>query len=82
MCCVKYKNMQSSTLIIVLCKYLIVLREVIERRPDRFKINCLSDVVVLFPDDHPPFYAGFGNRPTVRIENVHIMQLYCFVIYL
>ncbi|XP_048500772.1 phosphatidate phosphatase PAH2 isoform X3 [Beta vulgaris subsp. vulgaris] len=39
-------------------------REVIRRAPHEFKISCLEDVKVLFPLDHNPFYAGFGNRDT------------------
>ena len=38
-------------------------REVIERRPEEFKIAALNDLKQLFP--HNPFYAGFGNRETV-----------------
>lgn len=41
-----------------------VHREMILRRPEEFKIACLKDLKGLFPD-HQPFYAGFGNRPTV-----------------
>lgn len=35
-------------------------REVIERKPEQFKIACLSDIKALFPQN--PFYAGYGNR--------------------
>jgi len=45
---------------------------VIERRPDEFKIACLSDLKALFPSKQP-FFAGFGNRPTV---GTFIMQKY------
>uniref|UniRef100_A0AC34F8H7 LNS2/PITP domain-containing protein n=1 Tax=Panagrolaimus sp. ES5 TaxID=591445 RepID=A0AC34F8H7_9BILA len=38
-------------------------KEVIERKPEEFKIACLSDLKSLFPIKHP-FYAGFGNRET------------------
>jgi phosphatidate phosphatase PAH1 len=38
-------------------------KEVIERKPEEFKIACLSDLKSLFPVKHP-FYAGFGNRET------------------
>jgi len=37
--------------------------EVIERRPDEFKISCLKDLKSLFPVDQP-FFAGLGNRET------------------
>lgn len=36
-------------------------REVIEKKPELFKIACLSDIQALFPDKNP-FYAGYGNR--------------------
>lgn len=36
-------------------------REVIEKKPEQFKIACLSDIQALFPDKNP-FYAGYGNR--------------------
>eukprot|EP00741_Cyanophora_paradoxa_P009983 tig00000157_g9669.t1 len=39
-------------------------REVIRRKPEEFKIAALRDIRSLFPEDHNPFYAGFGNRPT------------------
>ncbi|XP_014674610.1 PREDICTED: phosphatidate phosphatase LPIN2-like isoform X2 [Priapulus caudatus] len=35
-------------------------REVIERNPEKFKIQCLRDIKALFPTN--PFYAGYGNR--------------------
>ncbi|XP_076034413.1 phosphatidate phosphatase LPIN isoform X4 [Oratosquilla oratoria] len=37
-------------------------REVIERKPEEFKISCLRDIQALFPSDRNPFYAGYGNR--------------------
>ncbi|KAK2720785.1 hypothetical protein QYM36_004604 [Artemia franciscana] len=37
-------------------------REVIERKPEEFKIACLKDIQSLFPSDSNPFYAGYGNR--------------------
>ncbi|XP_072378648.1 phosphatidate phosphatase LPIN3 isoform X2 [Diabrotica undecimpunctata] len=37
-------------------------REVIERKPEQFKISCMSDIKALFPTDSNPFYAGYGNR--------------------
>ncbi|KHJ85188.1 LNS2 protein [Oesophagostomum dentatum] len=39
-------------------------REVIERRPEEFKIAALSDLKKLFPVKQP-FFAGFGNRETL-----------------
>uniref|UniRef100_A0A8C7FSQ5 phosphatidate phosphatase n=1 Tax=Oncorhynchus kisutch TaxID=8019 RepID=A0A8C7FSQ5_ONCKI len=39
-------------------------REVIEKKPERFKIQCLTDVKQLFYPNTEPFYAAFGNRAT------------------
>lgn len=38
-------------------------REVIEKKPEQFKIACLSDIQALFPQN--PFYAGYGNKINV-----------------
>ncbi|XP_007665340.1 phosphatidate phosphatase LPIN2 isoform X1 [Ornithorhynchus anatinus] len=38
-------------------------REVIEKKPEKFKIECLNDIRNLFPSQKQPFYAAFGNRP-------------------
>ncbi|XP_041588351.1 phosphatidate phosphatase LPIN3 isoform X1 [Vulpes lagopus] len=38
-------------------------REVIEKKPEVFKIACLSDIQQLFLPNRQPFYAAFGNRP-------------------
>ncbi|KAF0971845.1 hypothetical protein FDP41_010068 [Naegleria fowleri] len=46
-------------------------REVIIRRPETFKINCLTTIASLFPTDFP-FYSGFGNRPTDCISYVSV----------
>lgn len=56
-------------------------REVIEKKPEEFKIKCLDDVKKLFPSN--PFFAGFGNKindvkayqaveiPTTRIFTIN-----------
>ncbi|XP_043921837.1 phosphatidate phosphatase LPIN2 [Protopterus annectens] len=38
-------------------------REVIEKKPEKFKIECLNDIRNLFNPSNQPFYAAFGNRP-------------------
>lgn len=50
-------------------------REVIEKKPEEFKIACLSDIRDLFPvtnrelyPDMNPFYAGYGNRINVSVQ--------------
>lgn len=40
-------------------------REVIEKKPEIFKIACLSDIRDLFNPKRQPFYAAFGNRTNV-----------------
>lgn len=42
-------------------------REVIEKKPEQFKIQCLSDIKALFPVDSHPFYAGYGNKINVSV---------------
>ncbi|XP_047669578.1 zgc:123305 isoform X5 [Tachysurus fulvidraco] len=37
-------------------------REVIEKKPEVFKIACLTDIRDLFSPHRHPFYAAFGNR--------------------
>ncbi|XP_066519939.1 zgc:123305 [Hoplias malabaricus] len=37
-------------------------REVIEKKPELFKITCLTDIKDLFNPQRQPFYAAFGNR--------------------
>lgn len=52
------------------CCHLILacfFREVIDRRPEEFKIAALTDLKECFPVKRP-FYAGFGNRETVRFQ--------------
>ncbi|KAI4883417.1 hypothetical protein NFI96_029319 [Prochilodus magdalenae] len=39
-------------------------REVIEKKPEKFKIECLTDIKNLFCPNTEPFYAAFGNRAT------------------
>ena len=40
-------------------------KEVIERKPEEFKISCLNDIKSLFPmTNNEPFYAGYGNKIT------------------
>uniref|UniRef100_A0A8C6SG15 phosphatidate phosphatase n=1 Tax=Neogobius melanostomus TaxID=47308 RepID=A0A8C6SG15_9GOBI len=39
-------------------------REVIEKKPEKFKIECLTDIKNLFYPNTESFYAAFGNRAT------------------
>lgn len=43
-------------------------REVIEKKPEEFKISCLKDIQALFPADNKPFYAGYGNKINVSFQ--------------
>ncbi len=55
--------------IVVSVVYLCVCafdREVIEKKPEKFKVECLTDIKNLFYPNTQPFYAAFGNRPTVH----------------
>ncbi|XP_043477261.1 phosphatidate phosphatase LPIN1 isoform X2 [Leptopilina heterotoma] len=55
-------------------------REVIEKKPEEFKISCLSDIQALFPEDSKPFYAGYGNRINdvwaYRAVGIPIMRIF------
>jgi len=51
-------------------------REVILRRPEEFKIQCLTEIQSLFvgasKTGSNPFYAGFGNRETDALSYVAV----------
>ena len=49
-------------------------REVIEKKPEDFKIACLRDIQSLFSSNRNPFYAGFGNKVNVSFI---LMRHYC-----
>jgi len=42
--------------------YTAFKKEVIERRPEDHKIECLKQIRALFPADYHPLHAGFGNK--------------------
>jgi len=44
-----------------------VKREIVFKRPELFKMAVLKDIRSIFPADHNPFHAGFGNRETDAI---------------
>lgn len=56
-------------------------REVIEKKPEVFKIACLSDIKDLFNPQRKPFYAAFGNRTNVSnalplsVSNTSVVRL-------
>jgi phosphatidate phosphatase LPIN len=55
-------------------------REVIERKPEQFKIECLSDIKRLFGEKNP-FYAGYGNRINVSYDILFIALLLLTLLY-
>ncbi|KAG7662707.1 ned1 [[Candida] subhashii] len=65
-------------------------REVVLKKPEVFKMACLSDIKNLFfqntttdtSDEQTPFYAGFGNRITdaISYRSVHIPSHRIFTI--
>ena len=53
-------------------------REVIEKKPEEFKISCLKDIQALFPEN--PFFAGFGNKINdtwaYRAVGIHLSRIF------
>ena len=43
----------------------------IEKKPEKFKVQCLTDIKNLFFPNTEPFYAAFGNRPAVSSSWVY-----------
>lgn len=60
------------TILSFLWHFYVFDREVIERKPEKFKVECLNDIRHLFHLNQEPFYAAFGNRPTVCPCSIHI----------
>jgi phosphatidate phosphatase LPIN len=52
----------------------IFFREVIAKKPEDFKIECLKNIASLFPGKNP-FYAGFGNRINVSFCLINYERL-------
>lgn len=52
-------------------------REVIEKKPEIFKIECLTDIKNLFLLNKHPFYAAFGNRTNVGWTAVNFLFSAC-----
>ncbi|XP_031439930.1 phosphatidate phosphatase LPIN2 isoform X2 [Clupea harengus] len=52
-------------------------REVIEKKPEKFKIECLTDIRNLFPPNTQPFYAAFGNRANDVFAYKHVNVPLC-----
>lgn len=57
-------------------------REVIEKKPEVFKIACLSDIRDLFNPQRQPFYAAFGNRTNVsKAAAARLFKVKVFMCY-
>ena len=56
-------------------------KEVIDKKPEIFKISCLKKLQDLF-DCETPFFAGYGNRPNdiVAYETVGIPRTRIFIV--
>ncbi len=54
----------------------------IDRTPQSFKIECLTQILNLFPSGSEPYYAGFGNKYTdaISYEAVGINKSKIFII--
>ena len=52
----------QCTCILLSIVVLTSFREVIEKKPQEFKIGCMRDIRALFPLSSNPFAAGFGNK--------------------
>ncbi|KAF0043361.1 hypothetical protein F2P81_004698 [Scophthalmus maximus] len=52
-------------------------REVIEKKPEKFKIECLTDIKQLFYPNTEPFYAAFGNRATCDNNRICPQDVCC-----
>ena len=61
-CLINQKDPVGSFYFIFQCD---TFREVIEKRPEEFKIMCLKQIRSLFPEGANPFHAGFGNKSSV-----------------
>ncbi|XP_036453724.1 phosphatidate phosphatase LPIN2-like isoform X3 [Colossoma macropomum] len=62
--------------------YHTVHEEVIEKKPEKFKIECLTDIKNLFPQNSQPFYAAFGNRSNdvFAYKQVHVPACRIFTV--
>nr|XP_057915307.1 phosphatidate phosphatase LPIN2-like [Doryrhamphus excisus] len=52
-------------------------REMIEKKPEKFKVECLMDIRNLFYPSICPFYAAFGNRESDVLAYKHVGVTVC-----
>lgn len=80
---VTYLDVQANCTLqsFTLCPSLTHAREVIEKKPEVFKIACLTDIRDLFNPQRQPFYAAFGNRTNVTYTTMLIYLLLCYTVF-
>ena len=59
-----FKLPQGPLLVTPTSLFVAFQKEVIEKKPEEFKISCLKDIQSLFPSDNNPYHAGYGNKST------------------
>lgn len=62
---VEEMTLMEGALRVYLDNVIFYFREVIEKKPEIFKIECLTDIKNLFQHNKQTFYAAFGNRTNV-----------------
>ncbi|KAK8814340.1 hypothetical protein WA158_008202 [Blastocystis sp. Blastoise] len=58
-----------------------LMREVVLRQPEKFKVPALANIRTIFPSNINPFVAGFGNRPTDLFSYVQV-DVPCTMVYI
>lgn len=78
--CIGLKKPRENAILHVTDVLSFNFREVIEKKPEKFKIECLTDIKNLFYPNTEPFYAAFGNRATVSTSSKNCYR-YLHLIY-
>ncbi|NWI82370.1 LPIN1 phosphatase, partial [Dryoscopus gambensis] len=53
-----------------------LFREVIEKKPEKFKVQCLTDIKNLFYPNTEPFYAAFGDVYSYKQVGVSLNRIF------
>ena len=77
-----FKLPQGPLLVTPTSLFVAFQKEVIEKKPEEFKISCLKDIQSLFPSENNPYHAGYGNKSTdvVAYKTVGIPEPRIFTI--
>jgi phosphatidate phosphatase PAH1 len=59
-----FKLPEGPLLVTPTSLFIAFQKEVIEKKPEEFKISCLKDIQSLFSASNNPYYAGYGNKST------------------